>query len=70
MQEGMKNSEMTESKWEQWWVYTNALKSHMFGKTAFPLLLRSDYSQNTIPLIKLLMLFFIECERGSRDFCV
>lgn len=68
LQEKMKNSDMTESKWEQWWVYTNALKSHMVGKTAFPLLLRTDYSKNTVPLIKLLMLFFIECERGSRDF--
>lgn len=39
---GMKSSAMTESKWDQWWVYTNALKSHMIGKTAFPLLLRTE----------------------------
>lgn len=39
---GMKNTAMTGSKWEQWWVYTNALRSHMVGKTAFPLLLRTE----------------------------
>lgn len=39
---GVKNSDMLESKQEQYWVSTNALKRYMVGKTAFPSLLRPE----------------------------
>lgn len=39
---GMKITAMAGSKWEQWWVYTNAFRNHMVGKTPFPLPLRTE----------------------------